>query len=230
MAFFKVSTSEENIKDFNGSGGKYLNKSGIYECLVKHAIVDVTPKGSKHINLWIEHDGQEQMIYQAMRMTNNDGGVNEVGQKLFNRFCIVVGATDDGAEVNDEVSVMLSLGKDKEEKEYMVLEDFNDTPVHLRLQMEYSLFEGKIQEKKNIRNFFRFEDKATASEIINNIEEKAQYEKELASANDVTYKDDLTAEDVEAWIKGNRNSGKEKTATKTPAAGFGAKRTFGKKV
>lgn len=228
MAFFTVNTAEDNVKDFSGDGGNYLNKSGIYECIVKHAIVDVSAKGSKSINLFIEHNGQEQMLFQAMRLTNNDGTEN-LGAKLFTKFCIVAGA-DNGAEIADPVSMMLPVGKDKEEKECMVLEQFDNTPIFLRLQMEYSLYEGKIQAKKNVRNFFRFEDKATAAEIVNNSEEKgSQYEKELELADRVTYKDDLTEEDIENWIKSNRSGGKEKTATKTPAAGFGGKRTFGKK-
>ena len=226
MAFFTVKTDEDNIKDYSGDGGNWLNKSGIYECVVKYAIVDTSAKGSKSINLWIDYNGQEQMLYQAMRLTNNDGTEN-LGARLFTKFCIIAGA-DSGMEVEDPVSTMLPVGKDKEEKECMVLEQFNDTPILLRLQMEYSMYEGKIQAKKIIRNFFRFTDKATAAEIINNSEEKgSQYEKELELADRITYKDDLTAEDIENWIKNSKNGSKEKTTT--PTAGFGGKRTFGKK-
>ena len=35
MAFFKVTTSEESVKDYTGDGGKWLNKSGIYDVIVK---------------------------------------------------------------------------------------------------------------------------------------------------------------------------------------------------
>ena len=226
MGFFTVKTDEDSIKDYSGDGGNFINKSGIYECIVKHAIVDTSANGSKSINLWIDYNGQEQMLFQAMRLTNTDGKEN-LGAKLFTKFCIVAGA-DNGTEVEDPVSVMLPVGKAKEEKECMVLEQFNDTPVLFRLQMEYSMYNGKIQEKKIVRNFFRLTDKATAAEIVNNSEEKgSQYEKELELADRVTYKDDLTNEDISNWVKSGRKGSNEKTTT--PAAGFGGKRTFGKK-
>ena len=107
-----------------------------------------------------------------MRLTNNDGSPN-LGQKLFTKLCVVAGAAD-GGEINDPVSRMIPMGKGGEEVECMVLEDFDNVPVTIRLQMEYSMYEGKIQETKSIRNFFRYEDKATASEIVNNSEEKGK--------------------------------------------------------
>jgi hypothetical protein len=228
MAFFKVDTNEENVKDYSGDGGKWLNKSGIYDVIIKAVIVDTTAKGSEFLNLWLEYEGQEQPIYQAMRLTNNDGSPN-LGQKLFTKFCVAAGA-ESGSEVNDPVSRMIPMGKGGEEIECMVLEDFDDTPITIRLQMEYSMYEGKVQQTKSIRNFFRFEDKATASEIVNNSEEKGkQFEAEQEYADKVTYKDGLTEEDVAEWLKAQR-SGKKEDSNKKPSAGFGSgKRTFGKK-
>ena len=78
MAFFKIDTSEENVKDYSGDGGKWLNKSGIYDVIIKAVIVDTTAKGSEYLNLWIEYEGQLQPLYQAMRLTNNDGSVTLV--------------------------------------------------------------------------------------------------------------------------------------------------------
>ena len=76
MAFFKVTTSEESVKDYTGDSGKWLNKSGIYDVIVKAVIVDTTAKGSEYLNLWLEYEGQLQPIYQAMRLTNTDGSRN----------------------------------------------------------------------------------------------------------------------------------------------------------
>lgn len=227
MAFFTVNTTEENVKDYTGDGGKWLNKSGIYDVIIKAVIVDSTAKGSEFLNLWVEHDGQEQPIYQAMRLTNNDGSPN-LGQKLFTKLCVVAGATD-GGEISDPVSRMIPMGKGGEEVECMVLEDFDNIPVTIRLQMEYSMYEGKIQEIKSIRNFFRYEDKATASEIVNNSEEKGkQFAAEQEAADKVTYRDGLTEKDVAEWKKAQK-SGKKETSENKPKAGFGQKRTFGKK-
>ena len=226
MAFFKVTTSEESVKDYTGDGGKWLNKSGIYEVIVKAVIADTTAKGSEYLNLWVEHEGQLQPLFQAMRLTNNDGSRN-LGADLFNKFCLIAGATE-GADINDPVSRMIPMGKGGEEIECMVLEDFDDTPILIRLQMEYSMYEGKIQQSKIIRNFFRFEDHATAAEIVNNADVGNQFEKEQEYADKVSYKDGLTVEDVAEWLK-NQKSGKKEDSNKKPAAGFGQKRSFGKK-
>ena len=56
MAFFTVNTNEENVKDYVGNGGKYLNKSGIYEIVIKNAFVDVSKNGSQSISLFFEYE------------------------------------------------------------------------------------------------------------------------------------------------------------------------------
>lgn len=228
MAFYTVNTDEENIRDYEGESN-YIHKSGIYPIIVKRVIVDKSPKGSEFINLWIDYNGQDQPIFQAMRLTNNDGTPN-FGTKLFNKFCVVAGA-ENGTEIADPVPMMVPIGKGGEEKECMVLEQFNDTPMYVRIQMEYSMYDGKIKEQKVARNFFRYEDKATASEIINEVKDKgSQYIKEEEYAEKITYKDGLTEEDVEQYLK-ERKSGKTDTEKdKKPANGFNGKRNFGKKL
>ena len=161
MAFFKVSVDKESVKDYTGGNSKYLTKSGVYDIIIKAVIVDTTAKGSEHLNLWVEYEGQEQPLYQAMRLKNNNGSANEVGNNLFTKLCIVAGAVD-GKEISDPVSRMLPMGKNKEMVECMVLEDFDDMPITIRLQIEYSMYENKIRSTKIIRNFFRYEDKDTA--------------------------------------------------------------------
>lgn len=228
MAFFKVNADEENVKDYDGNGSAYIHKSGIFEAIIRNVIVDQTPNGSQFINLWIEHEGQEQPIFQAMRLTNNDGSPN-LGQKLFNKFCIVAGA-EAGIEIDDPVPTMVPIGKGGEMQECMVLEQFNDTPIFMRIQMEYTLYDGKIREQKVVRNFFRFEDKATASEIVNNAEPKGvQYEKELEYADKISYKDGLTEEDVQQYLKDRKSNKKTEEKDRKPANGFSGKRKFGKK-
>ncbi len=230
MAFFKVTIDQEKVKDYSGEGGKWLTKSNMYEVIIKAVIVDVTEKGSEYLNLYVEHEGQAQMLYNVMRLTNNNGDPNEVGHKLFTKLCVIAGATDNG-EINDPVSRVLPVGKNKEEKECMVLEDFDETPIILRLQMEYSEYNGEKQETKIVRNFFRYEDKATAAEIVDNSEQKGvQYEKELEYAHVDSYKDGLTEEDIIEWKKQRKSGKKEGTSDNKPSAGFGQKRTFGKKT
>lgn len=229
MAFFTVKTDDETICDYSGSdGGAYLNKSGMYDVILKAVIVDQSANGSQHLNLWLEYNGKEQAIYQAIRLTNNNGEPN-LGAKLFNKLCVIAGGTN-GFEIADPTPRMVPMGKGGEMKECMVLEEFTDLPVTINLRMEYSMWNGNIMENKNILNFFRYEDKATAQEIVNDAPDKgSQYAKEAEYADRVIYKNDLTAEDIEEWIK-NRRSGKKEETDKKPAAGFGAKRSFGRKV
>ena len=224
MGFFTVKTDEESVRDFSGNT-KYINKSGMYELIIKGAIVDVSSGGSQVVNLWVENDGQPQMIYNAIRLTNKDGSPN-LGQALFNKLAVVCGATE-GNEINDPVPMMLPIGKNSESKECMVLEDFNDIPVVVHIRMEYSLYNGKIMENKVIRNFFRFEDKATASEIVNNAENKgAQYQKECEDADKTSYKDGLTEEDITEWKKNRSKNKEEEPESKRAPISFGQKRSF----
>ena len=45
MAFFVVKTDDETIRDFNGTGNSsYINKSGMYDVILKAVIVDQTSK------------------------------------------------------------------------------------------------------------------------------------------------------------------------------------------
>ena len=112
----------------------------------------------------------------------------------------------------------------------MVLSEFIDMPVHVRIQFEYSLYNGEIQENKIVRNFFRFEDKATAEEIVNGVEVGSQYAKEAEFAEAISYKDGLTEEDITTWKQGLKKGGSAGSKDNTPSAGFGKpKRSFAKK-
>lgn len=228
MAFFTVKADAESVRDGGSGGSSYINKSGMYEVIIKNVIVDQTKNGSQVLHLWVEYMGKQQPIYNAIRLTNNDGSAN-FGQDLFNKLCVVMGAADGGV-INDPVPAQVPMGKGGEMKTVDVLPDFEDQPVHMHVRMEYSMYNDSIQESKVIRNFFRFEDKATAAEIVNNAEEKGkQYEKEAESIQD-SYKNGLTEEDVEAWLAERRGNKKEEPKDVKPSVGFGAKRTFGRKV
>jgi len=222
MAFFKVSHKDELVKDYSGSTN-YIDSSGMFEVILKAVIVDTSSNGSEFINLYVDYNGQEQPIYQAIRLTNNDGSQN-LGYGIFNKFCIVCGATGEGTEINDPVSRILPIGPKGENLECMVLEDFDELPVILKIKKEWYDFENP-KAHKSVQNVFRFEDKATASEIVNNTPPGKQYEKELEKANIVKYRDNLTEEIVQAYFK-NKKIGK--TNESKPKDGFSNKR-FGKK-
>ena len=220
MSFFDVKKNAEDVKQ---SDGAYINRSGMYEVIVLAPTVSVSKNGATTVDLFVNHDGKEQIVYGNMRLTNNNGDENKIGSKTFNQLVIIA----DVDNVADPVEMDLPIGKKGADKSAAVLEDLMDIEAIVRIQMEYSLWNNAIQEKKIIKGFYR-NDKASAEEIVMETDIGVQYEKDLAYADNVTYKDDLTEEDIIAWVKGGRkgNTGASAATSKKPSLG---KKRFGEK-
>jgi hypothetical protein len=222
MSFFQASTKKEDVQQ-GGSG--HLTKSGIYPISLLAAIANASKNGSTTVDMFVEHEGQKQIIYGNLRITNNDGTPNKIGSKIFNQLVIIAGL-DSVADPNE---MEVPIGKNGAMKNSAVLEDLSDIDVLMRIQMEYSMFKGEIQEKKIIKSFFRASDNATAEEIVNGGEVGKGYEAELKYKDHVTYKDELTPEQVTAWIAAGRkgSGGGSGDSPKKEAPKFGEKRRFG---
>lgn len=220
MAFAKASKKAEDVKQ---SGGAYINASGIYPVNIIAPIVSVSNGGSTSVDMFVDHLKQKQTIYGNLRITNNDGTPNKIGTKVFNQLMIIAGLDD----VADPIEAKLPIGKKEAMKDCAVLEDLADIDVLMRVQMEYGAYNGNITEKKVIKGFYRAEDKATAEEIVNESEAGAGFEGDQKYVNNITFKDDVTPEQVEAWIKAKRPNG---TAGDAAASGDSQKApAFGKK-
>lgn len=219
MSFAKASKKSEDVKQ---GGSNHITSSGVYPVTILAPVVSVSKGGSETVDLYLDHNGQKQIIYGNLRVTNNDGSPNKIGAKIFNQLMIIAGLD----EVADPVEAELPIGKKEALKTVAILEDLCDIDVLMRVQMEYSNFNGNIQEKKVIKAFFRADDKATAEEIVNESDVGQGYERELKYVDNVTYKDNLTPEDVQAWIKGGRKDG---TAGNSGATGGAKKPSFGKR-
>lgn len=202
MAFFRVSTNEDQIKDRNDSA--YIRESGIYDVILEHALYNKSPNGSEAIDLVINYNGQIQTIWGAIRLTNNNGDA-AYNANLFNKLCIVCGG-EDGTEIKDPVPVTLPIGKGGESRECMELEDLADIPIGVRIQLEYSIYNEEIRENKAVKNFFRSTDHATAQEIVNNANFGCQYAEEMKTAKQIVYRNDLTKEEVDNWKKERANN------------------------
>ncbi len=87
MAFYKKSTKKEDIEQ---SGGKYINKSGVYPVNIVAPFVSVSKGGSIIIDMYVEHKGQKQVIYGNLRIKNNNGDDNDIGMKVFNQLLICI--------------------------------------------------------------------------------------------------------------------------------------------
>ena len=223
MAFFKISTSEDQIKDRGESN--FIRNSGMYDVIIKHVLYNKSPNGSESIDLVIDYNGQEQVLWGAIRLTNNDGSPN-ISAPLFNKLCIVCGG-EEGNEISDPVPVTLNIAKGGEPKDCMELQDLADNPVTMRIQMSYHIYAGEIREQKIIRNLFRSTDHATAQELVNKTNYGAQYNEELKIADKVEYKDDLTETEVQNWRKERASNRQQQDTQKTPSGTF-KRHSFGR--
>ncbi len=229
MSFFKASKKKEDVQAGGNSG--YITQSGCYPVNVIAPFVSVSKGGSTSVDLFVEHSGQKQVMYGNLRVTNNDGSPNKIGAKVFNQLMIIA----DVEEVDEPVDAELPIGKDGKDTDVGVLEDLADMDVMMRVQMEYSVYNGNIQEKKVIKAFYRAEDNASAEEIVNEDDFGTQFDKDSKYFDNVTYKDGLDAELIASWIsdgrpKGTGGNSSSSSASSAPAKkpAFGKKKGFGK--
>ena len=230
MSFFKAKKKAEDVKQ--GGDSKYINGSGFYPVNVIAPFVSTSPKGSMAVDLFINHLEQKQALYGNLRITNNNDAEgntvhNAIGSKVFNQLVVIADVDD----VSEPIEAELPRGKKGKMEDSAVLEDLADVDVIVRIQMEYSKYNGTIQEKKVIKAFFRASDNASAEEIVNDSEVGLHFAKEQKYADSVTYKDGLDEAAITAWVAGGRGKGgaaANSAPTKTP--GFGKKTSFGKKA
>lgn len=217
----KVNASTEAVSETGGSS--YINKSGIYDVTINFVSVDVSKGGAESINLNVDYNGNSQTIYGPY-ITDKSGNTLEIGAKILNKLAIIAGM-DDGDEYELEEETR-TVGKDNKEQEFTVITNFTDMPVKIRLQEEYSINpnSNEIQKRLVIKNFFR-QDGASAEEIVKDTD----FGKRLATeqekyATNVTYRDNLDEEQVQAWRESKASGSskpapKPKTATKPKAGG-----------
>jgi len=222
MSFFKSSKKAEDVKQ---GGSNHITSSGLYPVVILAPIVSVSKNGSTSIDMYVDHKGQKQVIYGNLRITNNDESENKIGSKIFNQLLIISGKD----EVTDPIEAELPIGKKEAMKEVAVLEDLADVPVLMRVQMEYSVYKGNIQEKKVIKGFFRESDNASAEEIVNESEVGLAFEKEMKYVDNVTYKDDLTPETIQSWIASGRKEGLPSGSSAGSSSEPAKKPAFGKR-
>ena len=219
-----VSKSQNDIKDQTGGG--YINKSGIYDVTLNYVQVAETKNKAYQLNFNVTHQGMDQTIYGPI-IVNTDGNVNEITQGLLNRLCIIAGM-DDGEDIETETQEY-PLGKDQKMTEIEVIPQLCGVDVKMRVQMEYSLYNNQIQERKVVKAFYR-EDGATAAEATSgeDIGKRLALDEEKYASN-VTYKDGLTEQDVEDWIKSRMNGNPSSSAPTPKVASKAPRPMFGKK-
>ena len=196
---FTITTNKSAIS--SQSSSTFISKSGIYDATIKFASVDTSTKGAKSVNFNLDVNGTNQTIYGPY-IYDRDGNSLEIGLKLINQLAILAGLRDgDHPTIETETH---NVGRDNKAIDFEVITDFTDLPIKVRIQMEYSMYEGNISERKNIKAFFSA-DGASPAEIIarengENVTIGKDLEKQQKYVDNVTYKDGLTAEAVASWL------------------------------
>jgi hypothetical protein len=201
------------------STGSGLRTSGVYDVIIKAVVIDKSKSNFVSASFFVEHNGKDVMLYTNLGLENKDGTKN-FGFDIFNRLMVI--ADIDGGDLTEAT---LPIGKNGADKDVMVFDSIQDLPVKIWLQEEYSVYDGKTRDKMVVKGFYR-EDGASSDEIINDTEIGVQLSKDEAYHSKVTYKDGLTAEDVEEWKSSGRTNTPSVSSTK-PKQRFGSK--FGKR-
>jgi hypothetical protein len=219
-----ISTSKDSVSETAGSS--YIAKSGLYPVTIDFVSVSISKNGAQSINFNITHDGNPQTLY-GQTIVNTDGKPNDIGMKFLNKLGIVAGLSEgDELDIEEEEH---PAGKDNKVQTFAVIQQFSGLEVLMHLQEEYSSYQGEIRKKMVIKAIFRA-DTATAEEIVNDSEIGKRYaETEAKYATNVTYLDNLTTDDVEAW-KASKKAGGGKPATKPTASKAPTAGLFGKKT
>lgn len=206
-----INTSTDAIKD-GGSGSSYIYDNGIFDVTINFASIEVTKNGANTVNFNVTYNGQEQVIYGPV-IVNKDGNPNNIGMSLINKLGVISGLKDgDDLEVEEEIH---KVGKDRSEQEFDVITNFSDLECKVRVQREYSRYNGNINRRLAIRNFFSA-DGASASEIVNGATGEdlgKQYALELEKYSSTSKYDGVTPEEAEAWEEEQKAAAKGASAT-----------------
>lgn len=205
-----VSNNDEAIKD---SEGGFINHSGIYDVQLNYVQVAPTKNKAYQLNFNVTNNSMAQTIYGPI-LVGKDGKINDITKNLLNRLCVIAGMAD-GQEIETETAV-IPVGKEQKPMEMEIIPELSNIPVKMRIQMEYSLWNNEIQEKRVIKAFYR-EDGATAAEAKSgtDIGRRLALDEEKYASN-VTYKDGLTEEDVTEWLKNKKAGEKASAPSATP--------------
>jgi len=227
---FKRNKNAEEVKDFEGGSNDYLTKSGIYEDVtIKTLIYDEAENGGAVVNLFVDNNGVEQVIYGDIRVKNKKGVTNKIGQSLLNELMVIL-----DVDLGEPVEAELPIGKNNAMKDVTVFEEVVDEEITIKITNKYNVWDGSIKEKSAISKFYRNSDKATAAEIVlaetkpDEVEFGTKYEKDLEYAENTKYEDNLTEEEVTAWIKAKRPKGTAGASSK-PTNFQKPKNKFGRK-
>ena len=178
-------------------GGNFIGTSGVYDVTLNFVSIGTSDKSKAEQFVFnVDYNGNSQTFYGPYYQ-KADGSPNESGIKLYTQLGVIAGLTDgDQFNFSEESH---KVGREQKEETFTVVDELSELPVKIQITAEYSKYQGETKERMNIRAFFR-EDGASADEIVNDGEIGKRLTEVLDKyADNVTYKDGLTAEDVAEW-------------------------------
>ena len=206
---FKINKSAAAVKE--STGGSYISSSGIYDITIDFASLDVTKNGAESVNFNIEYNGNKQTIYGPYVQAGN-GDPLEIGLALINKIFVIADAPEGAPNIEEEEHL---VGKDNKPQDFAVFTDLSGIECKIRLQEEYSRYDGNITKRLVIKNFYT-SDGASAEEYISGENIGKKLSQDMKYADNVTYRDSRkgandapTPEEVQAW--------KDEKAGKKPA-------------
>lgn len=210
------------------TGGNYINTSGVYDVTIKAVIVDYSDKGDRNLNFYVEHNGQDQVIYGAIALDANKDG-NYFQRPAFDQLLVIT----DNLSLGDPEEATLPIGKGGIDKDVAIYPELCDLDVKMWIRQEFYINkEGSIKEKKLVKGFYSV-DGSSADEITNGTESGVRFNKDSKYHSTIAYgKDGLTAEIIADWVAAGRpeksmaSGASAKTAAPKPSFGkpkFGAK-------
>lgn len=194
-------------------GGSYIAESCIHDITIKSVIMQRNASGARSINICYDYKGNTGVFY-GLKLDNNlvdkNTGLHAPNfeRAVFFRLCEVCGIkpeTLDEVNVTTDTEPYFSYAKQvaasgkEQPASVSVLQDFEDKEVKICVQREWSMYNGSIKKKFVIKDFYRADDNAHASEIADpKLVKGSRYEKDLKffTGKD-RYLDGLTAESVD---------------------------------
>ena len=216
---FRVSTSEEALK-VAGTGGKFINDSGIYPITINFVSLEQSERGAYSYVLNVDYEGNSQTIY-GPTIQNTNGEVNQIGARSLNSLLVIAGNENGQVPVIEEEEH--AVGKDNEVRTFKVFTDLSGLECKVFLKRVYNKYKGEIKPKFEIITFFREPDNATAEEIIakengKDVEFGKQYVHLMEAESTTKYKlgkdenkNPVTEEEVQEYLEAKK-SGKSSSA------------------
>lgn len=199
-SFLTIDTEKEKDTLKDGGSGMFFPKSDIYKLTLDTVRLRITEANARQVDIKVANDsGRTQYLMYAFILDKNSGGEIQFQVEKFKKMCLVCGISSvDMPETESRMWIDFSKKADTLQ-DMDVFTQFDNQELYAKVTRRYSQDkDGTIRENYLLDNFYRASDKASAYEILNNLEPGVQFEKDLKLCADKC-DDGLTLDDVQAW-------------------------------